>query len=225
MTKCKLRDDLVSGIEQLKLSAICDESKVEQLLKYLNLLEKWNKTYSLTAITKIQDMVNYHLLDALSILPYLGDIVKLHNIIDIGSGMGVPGVVIAICYPELKVTVLDSNSKKTAFLQQVAIELKINNLIVKCLKVQDYAPLEKFDIVISRAFASSSTFASLTKHLVNASGVLMAMKGNNIDSEISKLPNDCEYEIIKLSIPNFDVSRFLLKMWGFHASKKNNSSS
>ncbi|HMT02515.1 MAG TPA: 16S rRNA (guanine(527)-N(7))-methyltransferase RsmG [Burkholderiales bacterium] len=225
MTEDKYKDYLIKGIEQLKLNFVCNENKVNQLLQYLKLLDKWNKTYNLTAITNIEDMINFHLLDGLSILPYLGNIDKIRDIIDVGSGMGVPGVIIAICYPQFNVTVLDSNSKKTAFLQQVAIELKLKNLIVKCQKVEKYIPLEKFDIVVSRAFAASNVFINLTKHLVKDSGVIIAMKSNKVEIEVLELPRDCIYELINVSIPKIDVSRFLLKMWGFHASKKNNSSS
>ncbi len=190
-----------------KLGLIPDEDKTRQLLSYIELLIKWNKTYSLTAINNINDILKYHILDGLAVVPYLEQFI---NIIDIGSGMGVPGIILAIWQPKLKVSVLDSNSKKTAFLQQVKIELNLANLSVINSRVEEYDPVDKFDIAISRAFSSSQIFINLVTRLIKPGGFLMLMKGQNINDELKFLTN--RYVIIDLDIPKISEKRFLLKI-------------
>nr|MBP9742437.1 16S rRNA (guanine(527)-N(7))-methyltransferase RsmG [Burkholderiales bacterium] len=145
---------LENGIDKLKLEFKQDTIKL--LNQYMALLIKWNKIYSLTAITNEQQIIIYHLLDGLTVMNHL--LPDLHNIIDVGSGMGVPGVIIAICRPDINVWVIDCNSKKTAFLQQAAIELRLKNLHVACTKIEEYQPLVNYDMAISRAFSDASSF-------------------------------------------------------------------
>jgi 16S rRNA (guanine527-N7)-methyltransferase len=204
VTKIKLLED---GIK--KLGLIPDTIKVNQLITYIELLLKWNKVYSLTAITNTQDIITHHMLDGLTVVPYIN---SYHKIIDVGSGMGVPGVIIAIWYPEHHVTALDSNSKKTAFLQQVTIELGLNNLHVVTSRVESYIPETKFDMVISRAFADTNRFMNLTKHLLCQNGIFMAMKSEKAMDELNKLPKQYKYDCIDLEMPGIADKRVLVKI-------------
>lgn len=192
---------LTNGIQELGLAP--DWQKLDLLLKYMSLLQKWNKVYSLTAITKTQHIVTHHLLDGLTVVPY---ITTAKRIIDVGSGMGVPGIVLAIWSPSLQVTLLDSNQKKCTFLKQVAIELGLNNVEVVCERVEAYLPELKLDVVISRAFASTQLFMDLTRHLLIKNGYFLAMKSKADEIVIGAHP-------IKVKIPGVNDERMLLKIW------------
>lgn len=192
---------LEDGVNELGL--IPDTQKINQLMQYAQLLLKWNKVYNLTAITELNHIVSHHLLDGLTVVPHITPHLK---IIDIGSGMGVPGIVLAIWYPANDLVLLDSNHKKCTFLKQVAIELGLTNVAIANSKVESYIPLDKFDVVISRAFASTKTFLELTKHLVTTDGYLLAMKGRALQI----LPN-CRP--IKVKIPLCSDERVLLKCY------------
>ena len=199
------RELLEYGVKQLGLTP--EAIKINKLLKYTELLLKWNKVYSLTAITNTRQIVTHHLLDGLTVIPHLS---AYDRIIDVGSGMGVPGIIIASWYPNCLVTVLDSNNKKTAFLQQVAIELGLTNLDVVTARVESYKPLTPFDLVISRAFADTSLFVNLTKHLLQQNGVFMAMKSEKAMDELNKLPRQYKYDCIDVEIPGITDKRILV---------------
>jgi 16S rRNA (guanine527-N7)-methyltransferase len=190
---------LTNGIKELGL--IPDEHKIDQLLAYTTLLQKWNKVYSLTAITGTKHIITHHLLDGLTVVPYITDEAHL---IDVGSGMGVPGVVLAIWNPSIQFTLLDSNQKKCTFLKQLVIELDLKNIEVVCARVEEYTPQQKFDVIISRAFASTRLFLELTGHLLANNGYWLAMK-SKADEKVA----DCEQ--IKVKIPGVDDERVLLK--------------
>ncbi|MFN7093835.1 MAG: 16S rRNA (guanine(527)-N(7))-methyltransferase RsmG [Burkholderiales bacterium] len=198
--------NLASGILELGLEL--NEGKLLQLITYTQLLLKWNKVYSLTTITNTERIIKYHLLDGLTVIPHLAASTSL---IDIGSGMGVPGVIIAIWCPELSVTVLDSNQKKAAFLQQVAIELGLTNLTVINQRVEQYKPEAKFDLAISRAFANSHLFLQLAKHLLKPGGTILAMKSQKVQAELAEL---VEYKcrVIPVTIPGSLDARYLLEI-------------
>ena len=137
-----------------------------KLLAYAALLYKWNKTYSLTAMREQEKAVSHHLLDSLTIRPF----VPGGRLLDVGSGGGMPGIPLAIALPELQVTLLDSNSKKSAFLQQAAIELALPNISVHCGRVEQYHPQDCFSAITSRAFAELADFVVLTRHLLCSDG-------------------------------------------------------
>ena len=181
-----------------------------QIAKYVDLLLKWNRVYNLTAITAIDEVIRLHILDGLSIMSHLHE---FNNIIDVGSGMGVPGILIAIVYPQIKVSLIDNSSKKTSFLKQVAIELGLSNIVVINSRVEEYDSLIKFDVAISRAFTSSKMFIDLTAHLlkVNNSNWLL-MKSTKIDSEIAQLA-DYKYDILNLNVKDIIGERYLLKIY------------
>jgi len=158
-----------------------------RLAQYLALLAKWNRTFNLTAIREPERMITHHVLDALAVLPHLPPRPGL-RLLDVGSGGGVPGIPLAIARPDWRVVMLDSNHKKTAFLQQAVIELALGNAEAVTARVEDYAADAPFDVVISRAFSDLATFAQASARLLAPGGQLVAMKGIYPDEEVAALP-------------------------------------
>lgn len=197
------RKILVSGLQSLNLSQA--EDKIEQLLSFIKLIEKWNKAYNLTAIRNREDMVRLHVLDSLAIVPFI----EGKRVIDIGTGAGLPGIPLAIYLPEIEFTLLDSNAKKTRFVQQAILELKLKNVSVCHNRVEQYHPEKRFDTVITRAFAGLSDIVELTAHLLNKDGVLLAMKGQIPD--VSKLES-AKTELIPVNVPGISAERCLVKI-------------
>ena len=197
------RKILVSGLQSLNLSQA--EDKIEQLLGFIKLIEKWNKAYNLTAIRNREDMVRLHVLDSLAIVPFI----EGKRVIDIGTGAGLPGIPLAIYLPEIEFILLDSNAKKTRFVQQAILELKLKNVSVCHNRVEQYHPEKSFDTVITRAFAGLSDIVELTAHLLNKDGVLLAMKGQIPD--VSKLEST-KTELIPVNVPGISAERCLVKV-------------
>ena len=195
---------LAKGILEQGIVIEADDQK--KMMKYLGLLQKWNRTYNLTAIKSIELMVSHHLLDSIAVLPYL----KSGRWLDVGSGAGLPGLVLALTRPDWEFELLDSNSKKCSFLQQVIIELNIKNIKIACARVEDYKSEKKFDGVISRAFAELDKFVKLTYHLLTPGGVWVAMKGTLPDQEIQHLPTGIVMKhLISLHVPRLNSERCL----------------
>ena len=192
------------------LTALCvdlPEATQQKLLAYLALLLKWNKTFSLTALRDPSLAVSHHLLDSLAILPY----VTAASLLDVGSGGGQPGIPLAIVRPELRVTLLDSNSKKTAFLQQAAIELGLSNIAVHCGRVEQYQPPVKFAAIVSRAFSELADFVNLSRQLLEPDGRWLAMKGVWPHEEIARLPDEIRVESVhRLNVPGVEGERHLV---------------
>jgi 16S rRNA (guanine527-N7)-methyltransferase len=183
-----------------------------QILAYVALLEKWNRTYNLTAIRAPAQMVTHHVLDALAVLPHLPRTDAL-RVLDVGSGGGVPGIPLAIARAGWSVVVLDSNQKKGAFLQQAAIELCLANVQVVTSRVEDYVPAMPFDVVISRAFSDLATFARGASRLLARDGRLYAMKGAYPRDEIARLPASIRVVAAPaLDVPGLDAARHLVVM-------------
>ena len=179
----------------------------EKLLAYLDLLYKWNRVYSLTALKADDQAVSHHLLDSLSILPFA----PTGNLLDVGSGGGTPGIPLAIACPELAVTLLDSNTKKAAFLRQAAIELGLNNIAVHSGRVEQYHPDTGFAAITSRAFAELADFVSLSKHLLAPGGRWLAMKGVRPEEEMARLPDDVGVDAAyPLTVPGINGERHLV---------------
>ena len=200
-----LAGKLEAGIGQLGLD-LSPESR-EKLLGYLELLQKWNRVYNLTAVRQPEQMVSHHLLDSLAALPHL----QGTNWLDVGCGAGIPGLVLAIARPQWRFTMLDSNSKKTGFVQQAAIDLKLGNVSVHCARVESWYVEEKFDGIISRAFATIADFTAATRHLLAGGGRWVAMKGEPEQDELQQLPEGIEIEqLIPLSVPELDAARCLV---------------
>lgn len=160
---------LILGMQQLQLST----ESASKVMDYLLLLQKWNKAYNLTAIDDLPNMVTHHALDALAVIKFY----KGHRIIDVGTGGGIPGFILAIMFPEKDLVLLDAVGKKARFMRQVKRELGINNVEVVHARVENYFPEEKFDVVTSRAFSELSQFLEITAHLVKPDGRFLAMKG------------------------------------------------
>lgn len=198
------RKILVSGITSLNLNLTDDQ--VEQLLGFIKLIEKWNKAYNLTAIRDREEMAKLHILDSLAIIPHI----EGKRIIDIGTGAGLPGIPLAICLPEAGFTLLDSNAKKTRFVQQVVLELKLKNVEVLHSRVENYHPEQAYDAVLTRAFASLPDIVKLTAHLLSKDGVLLAMKGQNMEAELAQI--DAKKSVISVNVPGTDVERCLVRI-------------
>ncbi|MDX1916215.1 MAG: 16S rRNA (guanine(527)-N(7))-methyltransferase RsmG [Methylophilus sp.] len=200
MTRAEM---LSAGIAEMGLSV--SAMAQQKLLQYLDLLEKWNKVYNLTAVRKPEEMVVLHLLDSLSVLPY----VHGKRLLDVGSGAGLPGIVLAIVNPELQVTTIDTVQKKAIFMRQVKGELGLDNLTVVHERVERYQPTEMFDQIISRAFSEISLFTDLTKHLLAKGGQWLAMKGVIPTQEFEKLDIQPAH-IIPLDVANLKAERHLI---------------
>lgn len=199
-----LAQELAHGIKQLGIAVAPEVQK--SLLDYLALLQKWNKVYNLTAVRRPEQMVSHHLLDSLAVLPHLWP----RQWLDVGSGAGLPGIVLALMRPEWAFTLLDSNSKKTSFVQQAVIELGLQNVSICCARVEDWQPEKNFDGIISRAFAETADFTAQTRRLLAQEGRWVAMKGMP-DQELGRLPADVRVErIIPLQVPGLDAARCLV---------------
>ncbi len=190
----------------LRLGLKIDSGTQQKLLDYLALLVKWNKVYNLTAIRDPEQMVSHHLLDSLAVLPHLW----AGRWLDVGCGAGLPGLVLAIAHPDWSVTLLDSNSKKTGFVQQAIIELGLKNVTVRCARVEEFTATEKFDGIISRAFTELGDFLKITGHLLAQHGGWVAMKGVP-ERDLANVPNNCLIEqVITLCVPGLDAARSLV---------------
>jgi 16S rRNA (guanine527-N7)-methyltransferase len=202
MERC--RRLLLSGLESLQL--YLSENQIDRLLAFILLIEKWNKAYNLTAIRNREDMVGLHLLDSLAVLPYI----EGNRVIDIGTGAGLPGIPLAISRPETAFVLLDSNAKKTRFVQQAVIELKLKNVDVQLERVEHYRPETLFTTAITRAFATLPEIVKLSSHLLDKDGILLAMKGQKADAETARL--SAKTRLIPISIPGVKAERYLVKL-------------
>lgn len=196
---------LSTGVAQLPMEVSADKQK--QLMHYLALMQKWNKAYNLTAIRDPHDMVIKHLLDSLSIVPW----VKGPQILDIGTGGGLPGIPVAIQCPEIEVTLLDSNGKKTRFLQQVKTELGLRNVTVVHARIEQFEAQQQFPQIVSRAFSALDLFVELALPKLTEHGELLAMKGQMPDEEISALKVEgMQLDVIPLAVPMLSENRHLI---------------
>ncbi|OWJ57560.1 16S rRNA (guanine(527)-N(7))-methyltransferase RsmG [Paraburkholderia caledonica] len=203
---------LTDGVGELGLEL--SDVQLGKLLDYVALLAKWNAVYNLTAIRDPRQMLIQHILDSLSIVPHL---VQRNpgTVLDVGSGGGLPGIVLAIVRPDWGVTVNDIVHKKTAFQAQAKAELGLTNLSVVTGRVETLRPgaevSAKFDVIVSRAFAELADFVTLARHLVAEQGAILAMKGVRPDDEIERLPAGAHVEqIIRLDVPFLDAERHLV---------------
>ncbi|MDO9359631.1 MAG: 16S rRNA (guanine(527)-N(7))-methyltransferase RsmG [Polaromonas sp.] len=211
----RLEAELRSGLQSLQLAL--DDQQVSRLLDYQDLIAKWTQVYNLTAVRDPAEMLTHHLLDSLAAIKPL----KRHmaqaglqagcRLLDVGSGAGLPGVVIAICCPEVTVTCVDTVNKKAAFIQQAALSLKLPNLSGLHARVEKVA--QQFEVVSSRAFASLPDFTQWSAGTLAPGGVWMAMKGKHPADEISALPADIEvFHVEQLAVPGLDAERCILWM-------------
>lgn len=178
-----------------------------RLLEYLALLQKWNRTYNLTAVRESSKMVSHHLLDCLAVAPH----VRGGALLDVGSGAGLPGIPLALALPGAHVTLLEASHKKFAFLQQAKLELKLENVAVACKRAEAWRPERTFDVVISRAFSDLPEFVHLAGRHVSPGGHLAAMKGIYPDEEIAQLPAGWRLDAaLPLEVPGLQARRHLM---------------
>jgi 16S rRNA (guanine527-N7)-methyltransferase len=198
-------EELTLGARELGVDLT--EAQHEKLLGYLALLIKWNKAYNLTAVRDPDEMVSRHLLDSLSVVPFI----EGERQLDVGSGGGMPGIPLAILFPDMNVTCLDSNGKKTRFLTQVKLELKLDNLEVIHSRAEAFKPQVPFTGIISRAFSSLEDFTQWTRHMGDKETRWLAMKGLHPADELVALPADFHLESAQaLAVPGCQGQRHLL---------------
>lgn len=198
---------IIEGSERLGISLTAEA--VARLVAYLALLERWNRAYNLTAVRDPEAMVIRHLLDSLSILPW----VEGPRVLDVGSGAGLPGIPLAVARPNCQFCLLDSNGKRTRFLTQVAAELQLTHVDVVRGRVEDYRPVVLFNSVVSRAFATLADMVADAGRLCVPDGRLLAMKGVFPDDELARLPPG--YVVVgvyPLRVPNLEAERTLVHL-------------
>jgi 16S rRNA (guanine527-N7)-methyltransferase len=197
---------LAEGIAEMGLDISLTQQ--EQLLDYLALMFKWNSVYNLTSLRDPMQMVTHHLLDSLAAVPAFAD---AKNVLDVGSGGGLPGIVLAVVRPDMKVSMIDTVHKKTAFLTQVKAQLGLANVSIHTMKVQELAVSDKFDVITSRAFADLSDFVNWSSHLLAEQGRYIALKGTAPQDEQERVP--AEWKVTKvepLQVPRLGAERHLV---------------
>ena len=200
---------LISAAQSL--GVILDAYQARQLTDYLQLIQKWTKVYNLTAVRDPAEMMTHHLLDSLAAVAPLRRQMTRGTLLDVGSGAGLPGVVIAVCCPEVAVTCVDTVAKKATFIKQVALELKLPNLTGLHARVEGIT--QPFDVICSRAFASLSDFTKWSAKALAPQGVWMAMKGKHPAEELAVLPPDIDvFHVEQLQVPGLGAERCVLWM-------------
>ncbi len=201
----QLERQLEYGLTSMEISL--DKGIRILLLDYLSLLKKWNCVYNLTAVRDLGKMVSTHILDSLAVLPHIPH----GQILDVGSGAGLPGIPLAAAAATSQFSLIESNQKKSAFLRQAVGELELANAQVFCLKVEDWLPATKFNCIIARAYAGLSQFIESSKHLLAADGVFAAMKGRYPAVELERIPEGyATKKVIELRVPGLDAARHLV---------------
>jgi len=202
-----LEQTLTQGLETLNIPG--PEEIKRQLLAFIELLHKWNRVYNLTAIRDKEKMVTHHILDSVAVMPLLHGV----DILDVGSGAGLPGVPLAIVSPERQFVLLDSNAKKTRFLQQAKAELGLTNLTIETGRVEHFHSTKSFDTVLSRAFSSISQFLLIAGAHCKPDGVMIAMKGEYPEAELQTIPNGYTVKAVLLvDVPLLNAQRHIVKI-------------
>jgi 16S rRNA (guanine527-N7)-methyltransferase len=204
--RAALAATLASGIQALGLDL--NEKQREQLLDYLSLLFKWNSVYNLTSVRDPMQMATLHILDSLAAVPAFDG---AQNVLDVGAGGGLPGIVLAIARPDMAVSMVDTVHKKTAFLTQVKAQLGLSNVTVYTAKVQEMPAPRRFDVITSRAFADLSDFVNWSGHHLQEGGRFIALKGTAPKDEQERVPADWKVtQLQPLKVPGLDAERHLV---------------
>ena len=199
---------LEKACEKIKL--VLPTSQLTQLIEYLKILNKWQRAYNLVGYS-VKDYISRVILENLVLLPYIQET----RIIDVGTGAGLPGMILALANPELELTLLDSNSKKINFLRQVVQELDVKNVTLVHSRVEGYSESLLFPCLVSRAFASLSEIANNCHHLLAPNGKMRLLKGEHVDDEITILDTNIQVSKERLTIPLVDRERYLVTLqWG-----------
>ncbi|SFI41856.1 16S rRNA (guanine(527)-N(7))-methyltransferase RsmG [Nitrosomonas sp. Nm34] len=205
-----LEKQLLEGLNKLEAGLPEERERTSiRLLQYIHFLDKWNRVHNLTAVREPEEMITKHVLDSLTLLPVISG---THHA-DVGAGAGLPGIPLAIARSDWHLTLIESNQKKAAFLKQGCIELALKNIEVICERAECFFPSEKFDTVISRAFADLSTFVKSANHLCaeHSKSRLIAMKGRFPDAELMQLPAQFEVEkVLRVMVPGLRAARHLI---------------
>ena len=194
---------MADGLKAMGLPSTPEQR--QKLLHFLQLLRKWNRVYNLTSITDPAEMVRLHLLDSLALVPYLAG----KRVLDVGTGAGLPGIPLAIVAENLEFTLLDSNAKKTRFVQQAVIELGLGNVRVVHMRIERFQDESGFDVILARAYASLADIVEQTRRLLSAGGVILAQKGKSPERECLTLER-AKIETLPLKIPGVDAERHLV---------------
>jgi 16S rRNA (guanine527-N7)-methyltransferase len=204
--RAALSQVLAEGINELKLDL--SDAQQGRLMDYLALMAKWNKVYNLTSLRDPMQMVTHHLLDSLAAVPAFAG---ASNVLDVGAGGGLPGIVLAIARPDMQVSLVDTVHKKTAFLTQVKAELGLANVSVYTARVEELQAPRKFDVITSRAFADLSDFVNWSGHLLEQGGRFIALKGVAPADEQQRIPSDWKVsEVRALQVPRLGAERHLI---------------
>ena len=203
----KLNDILMQGSESLSLTL--SSQQAEKLVGYVERIDKWNKAYNLTSVRDPEQMMVKHILDSIVVAPFIDG----KRIIDVGTGPGLPGIPLSVMLPDSSFTLLDSLGKRVRFMKQCAFELGLNNVTPVHSRVEDHKPDQPYDIVLSRAFASLKDMLHWCEHLVDSSGVFVALKGQFPQSEIDEVSDHFRIESVKaLSVPDLEGERHLVNI-------------
>ena len=200
-----MKQALVAGLNALAIEA--SELQVEKLLSFIELLKKWNKVYNLTALKTDKEILQLHILDSLTVLPFVK---QSNNVLDIGSGAGLPGIPLAIMLPETNFVLLDSNNKKTRFMQQAIIDLKLLNTSTVHSRIEAFKPNCVFDSIITRAFAEIQETVDMLKFISTDNLRLLFMKSRTTDAELVKLDKTYDAQSFTLKLPDSEVERKLI---------------
>ena len=199
-----IEEKLIVGMKEIDIKI--DKKLIDKLLIYINILKKWNKKINLTAVTNDFDIVKHHFFDSLAVTKFI----EQKKILDVGSGAGFPGIVLALCDATRQVTLVDKVGKKAAFMKQICLELNLKNVSVIHSRVEQIST-NKYDAIIARAFGDMSLLMSLTQNLINDKGVWYGMKSKKLmDEDIIKNKNI--YKIYDIKVPFLDAKRYLIKV-------------
>lgn len=210
----QLADTLQAGVKKLGLALSAEQQQL--MLDYVFLLEKWNQAFNLTAVREPERMLVLHVLDSLAMLPLLDNTVsKLSaqpRLLDIGTGAGIPGVLLAIARPTIDFTLLDSNIKKTRFVQQAAAQLGLTNVAVVHSRIEEWRTTAPYDVITCRAFASLPNIVKWTSHLLSPLTIILAMKGEWPLDELAETPDKYVVQQHVLQVPNLEAQRHVVAL-------------
>ncbi|MDX1491334.1 MAG: 16S rRNA (guanine(527)-N(7))-methyltransferase RsmG [Pseudohongiellaceae bacterium] len=210
MSNNELASELQRGLDGLKLSL--SDTQQDLLLQYLALLLKWNKAFNLSGVKTPSEMLTRHILDSLSVVPFITG----QCVLDVGTGPGLPGIPLAICYPDKQFVLLDSNGKKTRFIFQALVQLGLKNVDVENTRIEALQSEKPIDTIVSRAFSSIVDFLSLTQHIVKKSSKpvnIVAMKGLYPEAELAQLPNDYVLKAsTSVKVPGHEAARHIIEI-------------